>query len=240
MTGMLASVRNAREAQLVLDAGVDIIDLKEPSGGALGALDTGVIGGIVSLVHGRTPVSATIGDIPFTVACLRPRIEAVAATGVDFVKVGVFGDARDADALGLLQTLSRAGRCIVLVFFAEDAADETDFAALFRYGIHGVMLDTRDKASGSLRHKMTDRQLESFVSGAREAGLLCGLAGSLSAEDIPVLLSLQPDYLGFRGALCRGSSRTGELDAEAAGAVRLMLAGPVVQEQLNPGILQWR
>jgi len=37
MTGMLASVRNLEEAKLVYEGGADIIDLKEPNDGALGA-----------------------------------------------------------------------------------------------------------------------------------------------------------------------------------------------------------
>ena len=39
MTGMLASVNTIDEALWVLNAGVDIIDLKEPANGALGALE---------------------------------------------------------------------------------------------------------------------------------------------------------------------------------------------------------
>ena len=38
MTGMLASVNSVAESLLVLSAGVDIIDLKQPALGALGAL----------------------------------------------------------------------------------------------------------------------------------------------------------------------------------------------------------
>jgi len=233
MTGMLASVRNVREAQLVLEAGVDILDLKDPAGGALGALDAGLIGDVVRLVDGRRPVSATIGDIPFRAASLEPRIEAVAATGVDFVKVGVFGDARDPEVLGMLRALSQAGPRLVLVFFAEDAVTETDFATLSRCGIHGVMLDTRDKSSGPLRSKLPDRQLALFVSGAREAGLLCGLAGSLSAQDIPALLAVRPDYLGFRGALCRRNDRGRGLDGRAVVLLRRAMFGTAANKQLN-------
>ena len=38
MTGMLASVATLAEARLVEESGVDIIDLKNPAEGALGAL----------------------------------------------------------------------------------------------------------------------------------------------------------------------------------------------------------
>jgi dihydroneopterin aldolase len=37
---------------------------------------------------------------------------------------------------------------------------------------------------------------------------------------VPLLLPLQPDLLGFRGALCRGGTREAALDAEACAAIR--------------------
>ena len=42
MTGFLASVTSAAEAEIVLAAGADIIDLKDPHSGALGALPSPV------------------------------------------------------------------------------------------------------------------------------------------------------------------------------------------------------
>ena len=46
------------------------------------------------------------------------------------------------------------------------------------------------------------QQLIVSCAGAVPKGLLTGLAGSLEAADVPRLLLLAPDYLGFRGALC--------------------------------------
>ena len=60
MTGVLASVRSVEEAALVLAAGADFIDLKEPSAGALGALAPETIRAVVAHVAGRRSVSATI------------------------------------------------------------------------------------------------------------------------------------------------------------------------------------
>ena len=95
MSGMLASVCNLEETQLVQDAGVDIIDLKNPDEGALGALDLPVIEEIVAHVNGLTPVSATIGDLPFDAPVIEPVIKRMALTGVDIIKVGVFGKTAD-------------------------------------------------------------------------------------------------------------------------------------------------
>ena len=58
--GMLASVTSVAEAEAALAAGADLIDLKEPARGALGALDLDTVVAIVAAVGGRRPVSATV------------------------------------------------------------------------------------------------------------------------------------------------------------------------------------
>ena len=63
MTGMLASVTSLAEAKVLLQEGIDILDLKDPNNGALGALDTALIKDIVEVVDGVVTTSATIGDI---------------------------------------------------------------------------------------------------------------------------------------------------------------------------------
>jgi uncharacterized protein (UPF0264 family) len=222
VTAMLASVRNEEEAVLARSAGVDIIDLKDPDRGALGALETELVRRIVSRHYKEIPFSATIGDIPFRAESIGPEIAAMAETGVDFVKVGVFGDPGDAACMRTLHAASMRGIRVVLVLFAEDPLPR-DFRVYARHGIAGIMLDTRDKHSGSLRDKLPDCQLQAFVTQAREVKLFCGLAGSLSQADIPALTNLAPDYLGFRGALCRRHCRTDGLDSEAIRQIRLLL-----------------
>ncbi|MBE0435773.1 MAG: hypothetical protein IBX56_08225, partial [Methylomicrobium sp.] len=64
MTGMLASVSKLDEALRILNFEVDIIDLKQPSQGALGALDTMTVARIVKAINGQCPISATVGDLP--------------------------------------------------------------------------------------------------------------------------------------------------------------------------------
>lgn len=220
MTGMLASVRDEREARLVRRAGVDVIDLKDPAAGALGALETELVRRIVDRTDKGVPFSATIGDVPYRAPVIEPRIRAMAETGVDFIKVGVFGDALDAAVLDMLRGFSRQAVRIILVLFAEDPLPR-DFRLLADSGAAGVMLDTRDKRTGSLRDKLPDRSLRTFVRQARAAGLLCGLAGSLSPGDVPALRELGADYLGFRGALCRGRRRSARLDAGLVRRLRL-------------------
>lgn len=222
-TGMLASVNCVDEARLVLDAGADIIDLKNPDAGALGALDIAIIKQVVAQVDGRCTVSATIGDLPYQADKIKPAILDLLESGVDIAKIGVFGEPHNKDVLSLLKSLSSQGMRIVLVLFAELYNKNIDFMPLAQAGISGVMLDTMHKKTGSLRVKLSDEELSRFVELARQAGLMTGLAGSLTIDDIPVLLETGVDYLGFRGALCQFADRRNIIDPDSVNEIRALI-----------------
>lgn len=214
----LASVTNAAEARVALAGGADVIDAKNPATGALGALPTAIVAAIVTDVAGRAPVSATIGDLPADGAIMVPAAQAMAATGVDIVKVGLFGgDVRAAIAALGQADMSRARLFAVLM--ADQKPDFSVLEHLAAARFLGVMLDTADKASGALPDVLDRATLASFVAQARARGLVCGLAGSLRRAHIAGLAALRPDIIGFRGALCE-RGRTSALVAANVAAVR--------------------
>jgi len=219
MTGMLASVNSIEEALLVLNAEVDIIDLKQPALGALGALEVADVKQIVAAIAGRRPVSATIGDLPMQPEMIFNAVQLMTETGVDYIKIGFFpGD----DWLGTLKKLvglASQKQALIAVLFADAQPDLTIMATLKASGFVGVMLDTMDKQHGSLTQVLAAEQIAHFVSQAKELQLLCGLAGSLRLADIPELIAYHPDYLGFRGALCQEHNRVGQLNQIAVQAI---------------------
>lgn len=231
MIRMLASVRDLDEARIVFDAGVDLIDLKQPADGALGALPPDVISEVVGFVAGRTLTSATAGNIEPDAEAVQAAMQSIAATGVDYVKAGLFPAAwqqggRDYAAvracLGGLVPLHGARR--IAVMFADLAPPLELVDAVADAGFDGVMVDTALKTGHSLPDVAGSDWLAAFVERARARGLLCGLAGSLRVGHIAPLARLAPDYLGFRGALCAGQARAQALDARAVFAVRQALA----------------
>jgi dihydroneopterin aldolase len=145
-----------------------------------------------------------------------------ASPGVDYVKLGIFpsGDVerflkRLADDAGKLR--------LILVLFA-DAFPEFDAIELAaRIGAHGVMFDTMGKHSGSLPEHISFMGLADCIASAKAEGLIVGLAGSLQARHVPSLVALQPDLLGFRGALCHGGDRTLPLDPGRLAAIRALI-----------------
>lgn len=206
MNGMLASVRNWEEAQLALNAHVGIIDLKQPNSGALGALDIDTICDMVTKINFCCPVSATIGDLPMHADTIFDAVQATAKTGVDFVKIGFFPHGNWLPVIEKLRPLTTKYQ-LIAVLFADKKPDIHFINALKQNGFSGVMLDTMDKQRGSLTQVMSLEIIQTFVTLAKKHGLICGLAGSLRAEDIAVLLPLEANYLGFRGALCADHNR---------------------------------
>ena len=211
MTRLLVSVKSLDEARMALECGADIIDFKDPANGALGALPFDTIREAAQWVNRRCPVSATLGDLPMQPATLVQAVKKAAA-GVDFVKVGFFphGDSR-ACIHALMCEARRVG--LVAVLFADCNPDFSLLEALAQAGFAGVMLDTADKTQGGLRRHWDDAGLRHFVKRAQRLNLITGLAGSLQLEDVPDLIKLGPDYLGFRGALCAGDRKSTRLNS---------------------------
>lgn len=219
MTALLASIASLDEIEPALAGGADILDLKDPGAGALGAWPLAEIEKAAARLSGLRLASATVGDLPMEPETLASAAASVWAAGADIVKIGVFPGARRA-CIARLASLAAQGAALVAVFFADRDPDLSLLPDLGRAGFFGVMLDTADKSAGSLRRLADADTLAQFAAAARAQGLRTGFAGSLAAADIAPLLSLDPDFLGFRRALCGGPARTAPLSATAVKTVR--------------------
>jgi FolB domain-containing protein len=222
MTLLLASVSGVEEAEVALANGADIIDLKDAATGALGALPLAVVQATVASVARRRPVSAVAGDLPMDPDTVVAGVRSMAQTGVDYVKVGLFPGARRADCVHALSAVTPAAK-IVAVMFADAEPDLALLPLIGQAGFAGAMLDTARKGAGRLLDHADMPFLHHFVSQCRRHGLMTGLAGSLEPPDIPRLLLLTPDFLGFRRALCVGHDRTARIDPNATRLVRELI-----------------
>lgn len=215
MTRLLVSVRNAQEAHIAIAEGVDLIDVKEPSRGALGAADAATLSAIARCVAGRVPLSAALGELLENVS-LPPRL----ASQLRYAKFGLAGCARHADWRTRWQRSIAdlpAGVSAVAVAYADraaaDAPDVADVLASARaVGCSAMLFDTFEKSNGSLVDHLGLLQLARLIAESREAGLLAVVAGGLGTDEIRQVLPLAPDYVAVRGAACRGD-RSGRLDA---------------------------
>ena len=200
---VLVSVRSVNEALAAVACGADLIDLKEPGAGALGALPLHVVHEVVQALrgagHGQV-VSATVGDWPVEARDeVLERVRATAACGVDIVKVGI---PRGDGAAALLAALAGSPAPVVPVFLADAGLDEALLALACWLPFPALMLDTAEKRSGSLFDCLDAVSVSHFIDRARAAGKLAGVAGALKLAHLPLLRELAPDFAGFRSAVC--------------------------------------
>ncbi len=210
---------------MALSGGADLIDLKAPRQGALGALPIARVRQVVEVVAGEVPVSTTVGDGSLASRQVQAAVRKRARVGVDFIKIALPSGSECEPCLQALARLAGEGISLVAVLLADADPDwELIIGRIAEAGGVGVMLDTANKEAGGLPQLLTERELLGFLRTARTYGLFAGLAGSLSAKDAAPLAALGPDYLGFRGALCRGNERTAPLEPQAVAGVRMCLS----------------
>jgi dihydroneopterin aldolase len=232
MTLFLASVGGTDEALTALAHGADIIDLKDVATAVLAGRPDAEVRGVVAAVAGRRPVSAVAGRPGMAPDEMAAAAAAVADAGVDYVKLALLAGPQAHDTVRRLAPVARRTR-LVGVLFADVERDETLIPTMAACGFYGLMIDTARKDGGRLLDHLDIAALARLVAAARAHGLTAGLAGSLEAPDIPRLLLLAPDILGFRGALCSGG-RDGRLDPAAVTIIRELV--PMSGRPADPAV----
>ncbi len=203
--GLLVSVSNAREAAAAAAGGADVIDAKDPSRGALGAVTAAAFEGIRRAVS--QPTSAALGDAADD-ATVEREARAFRAAGATFVKIGFAGVDSAARVAPLLAAAVRGGGDgVIAVAYADhdragSIAPDTLIGIAARTGATGILLDTADKQGPGLCAIYTPARLAAWIAVARAAGLLVAVAGKLRAEDLESMRDAGADIAGVRGAAC--------------------------------------
>ena len=206
---LLVSARDAADAAAALAGGADIVDAKEPTAGALGAVAIDVLREMLSTVDAARPVSAALGDA--VDGSIERRVRACAVEGVAFVKIGFAGIT---DVVQVTEFIASAvGACaracgVVAVGYADaervgGIRCDALFDAAARGGAAGVLIDTADKAGPGLLQLSPPEALRRYVSAAHDRGLSIAMAGKLSSADLAVVRDVGADIAGVRGAACR-------------------------------------
>jgi uncharacterized protein (UPF0264 family) len=231
---LLVSVVDASEARLALAGGVDVVDVKNPAEGSLGAPAPGVIADVRAALPAELPLSAAIGDLP----CL-PGTAALAAlgaarSGAAYVKLGLWGAETTGEAAAALRAAQDAvaGEAAVVAVAYADAervrrrplSPPELVAAARRAGVGGCLLDTAVKDGRGLLSWIGATALAELVSEAHDAGLEIALAGELRAEDLPAIRATGADIAGVRSAACRHGRRAAALDPERVARLRAVCA----------------
>ncbi|WOF15419.1 (5-formylfuran-3-yl)methyl phosphate synthase [Methanoplanus sp. FWC-SCC4] len=207
---LLVSPASVEEAGSALSA--DIIDVKKPSEGSLGANFPWVISEIKSMTN--KPVSAAIGDYSFLPGSASQGAFGAACAGADYVKVGLMFDG-DERALEFIKCVTKAvkwrfpEKTVVIATYADysrvDSISPFDMAPLAaKAGADVAMIDTAVKDGKGLYDFLPEDELIRFTNKNRELGLKTALAGSLKFEDLESLKRINPEIIGVRGMVCGG------------------------------------
>lgn len=230
MPQLLISVTSVTEAQIALECGADIIDLKDPDQGALGALPLELVTEIVAFVNAkgeseRKVTSATIGDLSMEPELLLKHVLALLKTKVDIIKIGFFKDSsiKFTDyqpCLEVLKAVSESGVLLIAVLFAEYDYPDSLVIAIKNAGFYGVMFDTAGKNGATFLDYFSVEEIKEIAHNVQAQGLLFGLAGSLNLQHVAMAKAIAPDYMGFRGGVCINNQRRSKLDPEKIKAIR--------------------
>ena len=231
---LLVSVVDAGEARAAAAAGADIVDVKNPAEGSLGAPSPAVIAGVRAAVPAELPVSAAIGDMPNLPGTAALAALGAAHSGATYVKAGLWGASTEDDAIALLRAVREAvpGAAVVAAAYAD--ARRLEHAPLapellprvsHAAGVEVCLLDTAVKDGRGLFEWLSPSALAALVAEAHDAGLEVALAGALRAEDLPVVRETGADIAGVRSAVCAGGRRSSPLDGALVAAMRERLPG---------------
>jgi uncharacterized protein (UPF0264 family) len=232
---LLVSVVSAGEVEAALAGGADIVDVKNPAEGSLGAPLPALLRSVRSRVAPPTDVSAALGDAPHLPGTMALAAAGAAACGADYLKIGLLGSARPEQALDLLAAVRRAAldvnpRTRLMAATYADAARvgallPRELPAIARQaGFHGVMLDTAVKDGLSTFTALGEDGVAAFLAAARALGLVTALAGALGPAELERAQRLGADIVGVRGSACEGG-RGGTVSAARVRALRAALSG---------------
>ena len=216
---LLVSPMNMEEAHAALAGGADILDVKNPKEGSLGANFPWVIRSVADLARGKVPVSATIGDMEFKPGTASLAALGAASSGADYVKAGLLGVKTCDQAEEMLKAIVRAVKDLdpkkkVVASGYSDYLRVGSIspmllpAAASEAGADVVMVDTAIKDGKPTFDFMGEKDLADFIELGHSNDLEVALAGSIGFPHLETLLRLQPDIIGVRGIVCGRDRRS--------------------------------
>ena len=217
-TNLLISLRKLDELSEEIINEVDILDLKDPLNGSIGAWDLQDIKKVIFRYKNKIQISATLGDI-FINDDFLIKLKQFDKLNLDYIKFGLLS----MSIKNLFDKIKFLGErkfktklvCVVFVDICDHLKLVYKKLELFdACGIKYIMLDTYKKNKGDLLTFCNISNLNKFISKCKKLDIKIGLAGSLKETQIPMIIKLKPNVLGFRSAICKFNKRMSEVDTK--------------------------
>ena len=233
---LLVSVVDAAEARLAVAGGVDVVDVKNPAEGSLGAPAPAVIAAVRAAVPPELPLSAALGDLPALPGTAALAALGAARSGAAYVKVGLWGSSNVEEAVAVLRAAREAvdgDAAVVAVAYADAARVPSRplapaalvAAARARRASAGAWSTPRSRTAAGCFEWLDARRARGVRRrGARRRAR--DRAGRRAARRGPArpCAPRGADIAGVRSAACRDGRRTAPLDPERIARLRALCA----------------
>ncbi|MGF7119171.1 (5-formylfuran-3-yl)methyl phosphate synthase [Methanobacterium oryzae] len=232
---LLISPINTDEAHEAIAGGADIIDVKNPKEGSLGANFPWVIKDVREMTPKDMLVSATLGDVPYKPGTVSLAALGAAVSGADYIKVGLYGTKNYDEALEVMKNVVKTVRDYNddSIVVASGYADAHRVGAINPMEIPKVaadagadlaMVDTAVKDGKTLFDFMDEEVISKFNDEIHGYGMKSALAGSVKKDQLLTLYNLGCDVVGIRGAACVGGDRnSGKIHRSAVSELKKMI-----------------
>ncbi|MCW3997510.1 MAG: (5-formylfuran-3-yl)methyl phosphate synthase [Candidatus Bathyarchaeota archaeon] len=215
---LLISPKNKNEAIEAINGGANIIDVKNPSEGALGANFPWIIKEIIDIVPNNVETSCTIGEMPNLPGSISLAARGAASTGVNYIKAGLSGLKKPANSIKLMKCVVKAAKSfnseikVVITGYADaEKIDSVNPLLVPNIALKAhadvAMIDTAVKNGHGLFYYLNKEQVKNFVNISHKFKLKTALAGSLKIEELAKVTSTGTDIIGIRGAACTFEDR---------------------------------
>lgn len=214
------------EVKIAIQGTPDIIDIKNPKEGSLGANFPWIIKQTREYIDNynknsnfKIELSAVIGDFPNLPGTASLAALGAAVSGANYVKIGLMGPKNKEDAVKLAKSVVKSVKeynksvQIVIAGYADQYLLNTSIDPLLIPEITSeseadiAMIDTAIKNGNSLFDHLSMDKLDKFIAKSRNLNVKTALAGSLKFKDLPSIKKLEPDIIGVRTMVCENFDR---------------------------------
>ncbi|MFH1507385.1 MAG: (5-formylfuran-3-yl)methyl phosphate synthase [Candidatus Omnitrophota bacterium] len=221
----LITVKNIQEAGVVLKSGCDILDIKNPAEGSLGASYPWVVKEIMGIVPEDVQTSIAIGDVPNLPGTISFAVWGALVFKPDYIKIGLKGTTTQKEAVKFMKHIVRTAKLsklntrIVPVCYADYIRTQTVNPFYIaeisvEAGAKVAMIDTMIKDGKTLLDFMSVVDLRKIVSMCHKRKIEAAFAGSLTLKHIEIIRDTGADIFGVRGAVCVKGDRESKLSGE--------------------------
>lgn len=232
---LLISPINTEEAHEAIEGGADIIDVKNPKEGSLGANFPWVIKSVREMTPKDMLVSATLGDVPYKPGTVSLAALGASVSGADYIKVGLYGTKNYDEAVEVMKNVVKTvndyndNALVVASGYADahriGAVDPMEIPKVTAdSGADLAMVDTAVKDGKTLFDFMDKEMIAKFNDEIHDYGLKSALAGSVQKNQLLTLNQLGCDVVGIRGAACiDGDRNSGKIHRSAVNELKKMI-----------------